>query len=322
MAFRAATCPSCREEIQVPTDRDQVKCMFCGADVSVKAALAGAAGPNVTNLMKLAKAASESGNPAEAYKYFTQVLETDGSNTEAWLGKASAAGWQSTLGNMRLNEMLIASTHAIGSAPSEEQATIAARAANEVGAVTLAVWSMAAKQMNEFSGSDDFTFNSQLKEELTARAQLCFAALENAISIAERAEVREHGLYLAYFNLAKGFFSFGTGADLQQSVSAKMEEYLPRARQLHPDIAAPARKSSMCFIATAAYGSTNHPDLDLLRSFRDEYLMLRSWGRVLIAAYYLIGPPLAVTITRLSLRRSCRIIVIEPLVRAIRARYR
>jgi hypothetical protein len=38
-------------------------------------------------------------------------------------------------------------------------------------------------------------------------------------------------------------------------------------------------KSSSCFVATTAYGDRNHPDVVLLRKFRDEVLTRSSAGR-------------------------------------------
>ncbi|PHM07896.1 CFI-box-CTERM domain-containing protein [Nostoc sp. 'Peltigera malacea cyanobiont' DB3992] len=48
-----------------------------------------------------------------------------------------------------------------------------------------------------------------------------------------------------------------------------------------------------CFIATAAYSSTEHPDLDTFRNFRDSVLLSNSFGTFLVALYYKIGPRLA-----------------------------
>ena len=30
MAFKAAKCPECNGDLQIPDDKDYVKCMFCG----------------------------------------------------------------------------------------------------------------------------------------------------------------------------------------------------------------------------------------------------------------------------------------------------
>lgn len=52
-------------------------------------------------------------------------------------------------------------------------------------------------------------------------------------------------------------------------------------------------ENSGCFVATAVYGSYEHPSVLILRRFRDETLQPRSTGRILIALYYRFGPNLA-----------------------------
>ena len=51
--------------------------------------------------------------------------------------------------------------------------------------------------------------------------------------------------------------------------------------------------SSSCFIATAAYSTSIHPDLDTFRSFRDEKLLPHPLGAKLVSLYYKISPSLA-----------------------------
>lgn len=48
-----------------------------------------------------------------------------------------------------------------------------------------------------------------------------------------------------------------------------------------------------CFVATAAYGSRNHPDVVSLRRFRDETLVRYKAGRAFIRFYWVVGPVLA-----------------------------
>lgn len=48
-----------------------------------------------------------------------------------------------------------------------------------------------------------------------------------------------------------------------------------------------------CFIATAAYGSYSHEDVQLLRTFRDKVLMHSVLGRKIVTFYYKTSPPLA-----------------------------
>lgn len=48
-----------------------------------------------------------------------------------------------------------------------------------------------------------------------------------------------------------------------------------------------------CFVATAAYGDRLHPDVVMLRRFRDQVLVSYPAGRVFIRTYWIIGPVLA-----------------------------
>jgi hypothetical protein len=48
-----------------------------------------------------------------------------------------------------------------------------------------------------------------------------------------------------------------------------------------------------CFIATAAYGSYMDGHVNVLRQFRDSYMMTNPAGRGLVSVYYSVSPPLA-----------------------------
>jgi hypothetical protein len=81
----------------------------------------------------------------------------------------------------------------------------------------------------------------------------------------------------------------------------------------------PAGKA--CFIATAAYGSPYAPEVELLRSFRDDTLAPRVLGRVFVALYERCSPPLARWIAgHALLRKGVRSVVIRPLAWAVRSR--
>lgn len=48
-----------------------------------------------------------------------------------------------------------------------------------------------------------------------------------------------------------------------------------------------------CFIATACYGSYDHPYVKILRAYRDKYLLTTTWGTVFVHFYYKHSPPIA-----------------------------
>ena len=53
MKFIPAKCPSCNGELQVPDDRDFVKCMYCGVDIKIRETVKMIIEKNIPNLLKL-----------------------------------------------------------------------------------------------------------------------------------------------------------------------------------------------------------------------------------------------------------------------------
>lgn len=63
-------------------------------------------------------------------------------------------------------------------------------------------------------------------------------------------------------------------------------------RQLQPK----PSSSGGCYIATMAYGDYDHPQVLVLRQFRDSYLSQRNWGKKFISFYYANSPRLVETL--------------------------
>jgi hypothetical protein len=55
--------------------------------------------------------------------------------------------------------------------------------------------------------------------------------------------------------------------------------------------------SGGCFIATAAYGTAMAGEIEILRKFRDEYLLTNPVGQAMVDVYYRVSPPVAEFIT-------------------------
>lgn len=74
-----------------------------------------------------------------------------------------------------------------------------------------------------------------------------------------------------------------------------------------------------CFIATAAYGTATHKDLDILRLFRDRILLSSRMGSIVVEHYYRYGPLVADQIKeRAWLKTLVRKALIKPLTKLIK----
>jgi glucose/arabinose dehydrogenase len=69
-----------------------------------------------------------------------------------------------------------------------------------------------------------------------------------------------------------------------------------------------------CFIATAAFGSPLAQDVQALRNFRDRYLATNVPGRVFIALYYRLSPPVADLISQHHALRAATRLILRPAI--------
>jgi hypothetical protein len=86
-----------------------------------------------------------------------------------------------------------------------------------------------------------------------------------------------------------------------------------------PNWQPPAQASLPCFVATACYGSCDHPVVWEFRWFRDHALATSPLGRGFVAAYYRLSPPIAAVLRKSSvLRAAVRRCVLVPLLFLVR----
>jgi len=73
-----------------------------------------------------------------------------------------------------------------------------------------------------------------------------------------------------------------------------------------------------CFIATAAFGSYLNPHVEVLREFRDNYLITNTIGKALVSFYYKTSPSIADFISKHETLRSSTRWALTPLVYGIK----
>ncbi|MCI5149511.1 MAG: hypothetical protein D3916_09015 [Candidatus Electrothrix sp. MAN1_4] len=74
------------------------------------------------------------------------------------------------------------------------------------------------------------------------------------------------------------------------------------------------RTADSCFVATAAYGSLFHPSVQLLRDFRDRFMLDNPVSRSLVGLYYRYSPPIADAISSNTTLRPLTRILLMPIV--------
>jgi tetratricopeptide (TPR) repeat protein len=109
----------------------------------------------IENYFKMAESAYESSNQKEAENYCNKIIEIDPNNYKAWLLKGKAAGWQSTLGNIRVEESVNCFTKALDNAPEEEKSAIKKEASAEIENLSTALMKLCCNNFANFASHDN-----------------------------------------------------------------------------------------------------------------------------------------------------------------------
>jgi len=84
----------------------------------------------------------------------------------------------------------------------------------------------------------------------------------------------------------------------------------------------PSRKSGTgCFIATAAYGTPFANEINILRNWRDRWLLRRRTGRLFVKFYYTFSPSVASNIAKSEVKRAQIRRILKPIVKILSGRY-
>ena len=318
MSFQATVCPSCHKDIQIPTDVAAPSCPYCGHVFRQEGAAPAA---TLSALLGLARTALAAGNSQEALEYFNRVLESDPTNSDAWMGKGKAAGWQSSIVNMRLPEMLIAFNHAIANAPESDKEATVRQAVDEANRLTVTLYGMARKHLLEYVSLPNswpqyiVQVSSMLTylEEISSWMPTDRTTLENIVHLCK--DNIEGVSYRDQFdnNMSK---AWTLTPQYEALMKSQLERSADRLRALDPTYSPPAiekKQADACFIVTAAMGNFDHPTVTLMRRFRDQWIMEKRWGPSFVDLYYRIGPHGAALIERSRvIKMAALVFIINP----------
>lgn len=174
------------------------------------------------------------------------------------------------------------------------------------------------RRMSDRSGSVAVGLATGLiaKQQEKANAQQSLALLDQSLGI--------YDFPLAHMVKAEIFRSLGNTPNALHELNYVIanfpddETYL-EARRLKDEIENPPKKG-MCFVATAAYGSSLAPEVIVLSRFRDDVLLNSILGRAFVSCYYYVSPPLASLIARVDcLRTVTRRFLLAPILRLLKA---
>ena len=234
MAFKAATCPTCGGDLQVPEDRATVNCMYCSATVVVREAIQASAAANINNWLKLARTAATSGNYAEAYNYYTKILEENAEHCEAWFGKGEAVGLLSRPPQVfRLPEMLAAFHNAIEHTVEDERPRMAARAAAAIQPLALRYF----QSLRQWIPS--LIWDEQAWQTFITQCEYVLKALRQAESYAAPEQEKEVIQAIIYVcdNLSSGWGTISGTTKNPHGVTVRTKRKLPHdfVAELHTD---------------------------------------------------------------------------------------
>lgn len=189
-------------------------CQDCGAKYSVnEAKKMMSQSPNniaVSNngtYLALASNAYMSKNYLEAELYSNRVIESEPDNYRAWMIKGKAAGWQSSLNNLRIFEAASAFAKAVAFAPSEEREQIIEDSKNEIANLSLALLSLRDSRFVKWPDQEETNgFNSDILAILNAVQQFIVqarAVISTSDILSPSAKIIGQSAMKAYQNVIK-----------------------------------------------------------------------------------------------------------------------
>ena len=228
----------------------------------------------------------------------------------AWLGKGKAAGWQSSLQNIRITEALLAFSHAIANTDDVSRATLTSDVIEEANKLIVALYGMARRHLEEFVALDQswVEYLNRVSQLLNGLEQVRSWAPHDRITLENIVHLCKDNIEgISYRNFDNTPNAWHLSPEYETLIRSRLDFAVNELRALDPSYAPPAiekKQAESCFVVTATMGDPNHPTVTSMRAFRDEWLALTPTGRELVQKYYLYGPSVAAFVSKSRIRRT------------------
>jgi hypothetical protein len=258
------------------------------------------------NLTLLADISFEGKNYADSYAKYSQIIESDINNLDAWIGKGLSAGFLSTAEKEALSEVATILNHISKQNLSDEQnnkvaENIILMCRDYISKLVLKakddVLQMSKKPMasgelvvsRDLSNrADRFESNNKIYDRFKFAVEFSFKSNDYNPSV----ETKK-----GQINLIDKFLSETNNEihrDKHGEILAIRKKIIDEVKLKDPSYVSIeiAPKSDGCYIATHVYGNYDDPNVLILRNFRDTVLKRYKLGVKFINIYYNFSPKL------------------------------
>ncbi|MFT5249952.1 MAG: DNA-directed RNA polymerase subunit RPC12/RpoP [bacterium] len=312
-------CHNCGASLNVNSETDKLDCDYCNTQIRVirpvkvnEEHMKGKLNPEelkkYKNMLTILENAMKAGNYREGYEYCNKALEVDPTSSEIWENKAICAFWLSTKRDVfssQAKEIITYLNTSKSYNPASKTLPITSKN------IAWDLYSLGYIWLHSVTPMNDNSYAWSDCDNMLEYVKLWDTAFEihNNTKFLKDAVIEFIGGEGAKLNWTEK-------NALERYPTPKLREvYIKKIQKIEPNYEPPKISSGFCFIATAAMGSYDHPQVMELRYFRDEWILSKTWGEGFVDWYYNYGAKAANIIDgSFVLKKLSYLFIVKPLV--------